>query len=202
MLRTTALALAGLLTACAAPEAPPVEAAPAAEASQVIVMQVPAEGPNGGPNTDEEWARVARLQRAEILAGAKGTPEAKARYALMMNCARYVSNHAFGKILDDRAAGRPEDAACDARSRAASNAFEALADEALTLNEMDRFQFFNSGYIQDGQEFREVGDAAAQRAYLQAKVEACFAAPDLPETLSATLLTDCPMAPEGAPIAK
>ena len=67
---------------------------------------------------------------------------------------------------------------------------------------MDRFQFFNSGLIQDRQEFREQGDAASQRAYLQAKVEACFAAPDLPESLSASLLTDCPMASTGEPIAK
>lgn len=196
MLRAASVVLAALFAACAAPEAPP------AEVAAPIMMDVRAEGPSGGPNTDEEWARVTRLQRAEILAGAQASPEAKARFALMMDCARYVSNYAFGKILDDRAAGRPEDAACDARSRAASDAFEALADEALTLNEMDRFQFFNSGYIQDRQEFREQGDAVAQRAYLQAKVEACFAAPDLPESLSASLLADCPMASTGEPIAK
>ncbi|MCU0731303.1 MAG: hypothetical protein MUE84_06915 [Hyphomonas sp.] len=196
MFRSAAVVIAPLLAACASPEAPPAEVAPP------IMMDVPAEGPDGGPNTDEEWARVAREQRAEILAAAEGTPEAKARFAMMLDCDRYVSNYASRKILDDRAGGQPEDTTCDARSRAAGDAFTALADEALSLNEMDRFQFFNSGLIQDRQEFREQGDAAAQRAYLQAKVEACFAAPDLPESLSASLLTYCPMASTGEPIAK
>lgn len=201
MLRAAAVALAALLAACAAPEAPPAETA-SIEAPEPVIVDVVAVGPNGGPNTDEEWARVTREQRADILARADATPEAKARFAMMLDCDRYVSNYASRKIFDDRAAGRPEDATCDTRSRAASDAFTALADEALSLNEMDRFQFFNSGYIQDRQEFREQGDAAAQRAYLQAKVEACFAAPGLPASLSASLLTDCPMALEGDPIAK
>jgi hypothetical protein len=202
MLRPAALVLAALVTACAAPEAPPAEVAAPIESAPPIMMDVPAQGPNGGPNTDEEWARVTREQRADILARADATPEAKARFAMMLDCDRYVSNYASRKIFDDRAAGRPEDATCDARSRAASDAFTALADEALSLNEMDRFQFFNSGYIQDRQEFREVGDAAAQRAYLKQRAEACFAAPGLPASLSASLLTDCPMALEGDPIAK
>lgn len=159
-------------------------------------------GPDGGPITDKEWARITRGQRADILARAQATPEAKARFAMLLDCARYLSNHASRKILDDRADGRPEEATCDARFRAASDTFNALADEALSLNEMDRFQYFNSGYIQDRQEFREQGDAAAQRAYLKAKLEACFAAPRLPPGLSASLLTDCPVAPKGAPIAK
>jgi hypothetical protein len=195
------VSLVALFAACAAPQAPPAETA-SVEASEPVMMDVVAVGPNGGPNTDEEWARVTRKQRADILARADASPEAKARFAMMLDCDRYVSNHASRKILDDQAIGLPEDATCDARYRAARDAFTALADEALSLNEMDRFQFFNSGYIQDRQEFRERGDAAAQRAYLRAKVEACFAAPDLPPSLSATLLTDCPMAPDGPPIAK
>lgn len=202
MLRPAALTLAALITACAAPEAPSTEAAPAAEASQVIMMDVPAQGPNGAANTDEEWAKAARQQRAEILAAAEGTPEAKARYALMMDCGRYVSDYGTRKYFDDEYAGRPKDEACDTRSRTASDAFMTLAEQALPLSEMDQFQYYNSGLIQDREEFREQGDAAAQRAYLQAKAEACFAAPDLPPELSASLLTDCPMAPEGAPIAK
>lgn len=202
MLRRAAVALAALLTACAAPEAPPAKIAAPAGSDAPIMIDMPAQGPNGGPNTDEEWARVARLQRAEILARAEAAPEAEARFALMLDCARYVSSHASRKIFDDRAAGRPEDETCDARARAASDAFTALADGALTLSEMDRFQFFNSGYIQSPQEFREQGDAGAQRAYLKVRADACFAAPDLPPDLSASLLTDCPIAPEGAPIAK
>ena len=36
-------------------------------------------GPNGGPNTDEEWARVTRLQRTDILAAvARPTDAVKA----------------------------------------------------------------------------------------------------------------------------
>lgn len=196
MLRHAALALAVLLTACAAPEVPP------AQSATPIMMDVPAEGPNGGPNTDEEWARAARQQRAEILAAAESTPEAKARYALMMDCWRYVSDYGTRKFFDDVDAGRPKDEACDARSRDASDAFISLADEALTLSEMDAFQYFNSGLILDKEEFREVGGAAAQRAYLQKKAEACFAVPDLPAALSASLLAECPIALTGAPIAK
>ncbi|HAY06602.1 MAG TPA: hypothetical protein PKV67_04695 [Hyphomonas sp.] len=192
------LPFAAVLFACAAPNAQPAEVA----AAPLIMIDAPAMGPNGGPNTDEEWARVARLQRAEILAREEAGPEAKARFALMLDCARYVSSHASRKIFDDRAAGQPEDETCDLRARTASDTFTRLADEALSLNEMDRFQFFNSGYIQSAQEFKEQGAAAAQRAYLMQKVEACFAAPGLPASLSATLLTDCPIAPDGAPIAK
>ena len=196
MLRHAALALAVLLTACAAPEAPPTETAPP------IMMDVPAEGPNGGPNTDEEWARVTRLQRADILARASATPEAKARFALMMDCGRYASDYGSRKFFDDDKAGRPKDEACLALSDAASAAFYAEADTALALNEMDRFQYFNSGLIQDREEFREQGNADAQRAYLQAKTEACFAAPDPPPGMTPALLTECPIALTGAPIAK
>jgi hypothetical protein len=67
---------------------------------------------------------------------------------------------------------------------------------------MDRFQYYNSGMIQDRQEFREQGDAATQRAYLQARTEACFAAPDLPPGLTTALLTDCPVDLTGGPIAR
>lgn len=196
MLRPAAISLAALLAACAAPEAPP------AEVAAPIMMDVPAQGPNGGPNTDEEWARVTRLQRAEILARAEGTLEAKDRFALMMDCGRYASDYGSRKFFDDDKAGRPKDEACLALSDTASAAFYAEADKALTLNEMDRFQYFNSGLIQDREEFREQGDAAAQRAYLQAKTEACFAAPDLPPGLTAELLTGCPIAPDGEAIAK
>ena len=196
MLRPAALALAAMISACAAPEAPP------AEVAAPIMMDVPAQGPNGGPNTDEEWARVTRLQRAEILARAEGTLEAKARYALMMDCWRYVGDYGARKFFDDANAGRPEDKVCNDRSIAAADVFITLADEAMTLNEMDAFQYFNSGLILDKQEFREQGDAAAQRAYLKHKAEACFAAPGLPASLSVSLLTDCPMALEGDPIAK
>jgi len=38
------------------------------------MMDVVAVGPNGGPNTDEEQARVTRKQRADILARADATP--------------------------------------------------------------------------------------------------------------------------------
>jgi len=202
MFRSAAVVLAALLAACAAPEAPASHVAPVVESAPPIMMDAPAQGPNGGPNTDAEWARVTRLQRAEILAAADATPEAKARFALMMDCGRYVSDYGTRKYFDDENAGRPKDEACDTRSRTASDAFMTLAEQALPLSEMDQFQYYNSGLIQDREEFREQGDAAAQRAYLQAKAEACFAAPDLPPELSASLLTDCPMAPEGAPIAK
>lgn len=196
MLRPAAVSLAALLAACAAPEAPP------AEVAAPIMMEAPAQGPNGGPNTDEEWARVTRLQRAEILARAEGALEAKDRFALMMDCGRYASDYGSRKFFDDDKAGRPKDEACLALSDAASEAYYAEADKALTLNEMDRFQYFNSGLIQDREEFREQGDAAAQRAYLQARTEACFAAPDLPPSLTAELLTGCPIAPDGEAIAK
>lgn len=201
MRRSAALALA-LVTACAAPEAPPAQVGAPIETAPQIMMDVPAQGPNGGPNTDEEWARVTRLQRGEILARAEAAPEAKARFALMMDCGRYVSDYGSRKFFDDDTAGRPKDEACLAMSDAASAAFYAEADQALTLNEMDRFQYFNSGLIQDREEFREQGDAAAQRAYLQARTEACFAAPDQPPSLTAELLTDCPIALTGTPIAK
>lgn len=195
MLRPAALALAAMISACVAPEAPP------AEVAAPIMMDVPAQGPNGGPNTDQEWARVTRLQRAEILARAEGTLEAKDRFALMMDCGRYASDYGSRKFFDDDKAGRPKDEACLALSDAASAAFYAEADKALTLNEMDRFQYFNSGLIQDREEFREQGDAAGQRGYLQARTEACFAAPDQPPGLTAELLTDCPIALTGTPIA-
>lgn len=201
MRRSAALALA-LVTACPAPEAPPAQVGAPIETASPIMMDVPAQGPNGGPNTDEEWARVTRLQRAEILARAEAAPEAKARFSLMMDCGRYVSDYGSRKFFDDDTAGRPKDEACLAMSDAASAAFYAEADQALTLNEMDRFQYFNSGLIQDREEFREQGDAAAQRAYLQARTEACFAAPDQPPSLTAELLTDCPIALTGTPIAK
>jgi hypothetical protein len=202
MLRPAALALAAMISACAAPEAPPAEVAAPIESAPPIMMDVPAQGPNGGPNTDQEWARVTRLQRAEILARAEGTLEGKDRFALMMDCRRYASDYGSRKFFDDDKAGRPKDEACLALSDAASEAFYAEADKALTLNEMDRFQYFNSGLIQDREEFREQGDAAAQRAYLQARTEACFAAPDQPPGLTAELLTDCPIALTGTPIAK
>ncbi len=202
MLRPAAVSLAALLAACAAPETPPAEVAAPIETAPPIMMDVPAQGPNGGPNTDEEWARVTRLQRAEILAAADASPEAKARFALMMDCGRYASDYGSRKFFDDDTAGRPKDEACLALSDAASAAFYAEADKALTLNEMDRFQYFNSGLIQDRQEFREQGDAAAQRAHLQARTEACFAARDQPPGLTAALLTDCPIALTGTPIAK
>jgi hypothetical protein len=190
------------LSACAAPEAPPAEIAAAAEAAPPIMIDRPAQGPNGGPNTDAEWARVTRLQRADILARAQATPEAKARFALMMDCGRYASEYGSRKFFDESNAGLPKDEACLAESDKASAAYYAEADKALTLNEMDRFQYFNSGLIQDRQEFREQGDAAAQRAYLQAKTEACFAAPDQPPGLTSELLTDCPITLTGTPIAK
>jgi hypothetical protein len=198
MLRSAAVALAALLPACAAPEAP----APETEAPEMMEIIVPAEGPNGGPNTDEAWAAAARQQRADILAAAEATPEAKARYALMMDCWRYVGDYGARKFFDDANAGRPEDKVCNDRSIAAVDVFITLADEAMTLSEMDAFQYFNSGLILDKREFREIGDAAAQRVYLKQKAEACFAAPGLPASLSASLLTDCPMALEGDPIAK
>ena len=198
MLRPAAVSLAALLAACAAPGTP----APEAEAPVMMEIMVPAEGPNGAPNTDEAWAAAAREIRADILARAEGTPEAEARFAQMMDCWRYVGDYGTRKFFDDADAGRPEDKVCDDRSRAAAGAFLTLADAALPLNENDRFQYFNAGLILDKEEFRAVGDAAAQRAYLQAKAEACFAAPNLPAELSAALLTDCPMAPEGEAIAK
>lgn len=202
MLRPAALALAVLATACAAPEAPPAEVAASIESAPPIMMDAPAQGPNGGPNTDEEWARVTRLQRAEILAAADASPEAKARFALMMDCGRYASDYGSRKFFDDQKAGRPKDESCLGLSNAISEAFYAFADEALTLNEMDRFQYFNSGLIQDREELRGQGDTGAQRAYLKTKVEACFAASSLPETTMLSLFEGCPMALEGDPIAK
>ncbi len=190
------------LSACAAPEAPPAEIAASPEAAPPIMIDSPAQGPNGGPNTDAEWARVTRLQRADILARAPATPEAKARFALMMDCGRYATDYGLRKLLDESNASLPKDEVCLAKSGAASAAFYAEADKALTLSEMDRFQYYNSGMIQDRQEFREQGDAAAQRAYLQAKTEACFAAPDQPPGLTSELLTDCPITLTGTPIAK
>lgn len=194
--------VAVLLFACAAPEAPPADPAASAGSAPPIMIDTPAQGPNGGPNTDEEWARVTRLQRLEILARAEATPEAKARYALMMDCGRYAYSYGSRKFFDESKAGLPKNEACLALSDAASAAFYAEAGKVLTLNEMDAFQYFNSGLIQHSEEFRALGAAAAQRAYLQAKVEVCFAAPDLPAELSAALLTDCSIAPEGAPIVK
>lgn len=194
-----AAALLVFASACAATEAP---LAPEAEAPPVIMIDIPAEGPNGRPNTDEEWAKAAREQRAEILAGAEGTPEAKARFALMMDCGRYVSDYGSRKFFDDSNSGRPADEVCDAQSKDASAAFYAEADKALTLSEMDRFQYFNSGLIQDREEIREQGDAAAQRAYLQAKTETCFAAPDLPADVSASYLSDCPILLDDTPFIK
>lgn len=196
------LPLAALvLCACAAPQEAP-ETIAVAEAPPPIMIDMPAQGPNGGPNTDAEWARVTRLQRAEILAAAEATPEAKARFALMMDCGRYASDYGSRKFFDESNAGLPKDEACLARSDAASAAFYAEADKALTLSEMDRFQYFNSGLIQDREEFREQGDAAAQRAYLQARTEACFAAPDQPEGLTSELLSGCPIDLTGGPIAR
>lgn len=202
MPRSAAASLAALLTACAAPETPPDKVAAPADAAPPIMIDAPALGPNGGPNTDEEWARVTRLQRADILAAAEGTPEAKARFALMMDCGRYASDYGSRKFFDETQAGLPKDEACLAKSNAASAAFYAEADKPLTLSEMDRFQYFNSGLIQDREEFREQGDAAAQRAYLQAKTEACFAAPNQPLGLTAELLTECPISLNGTPIAE
>jgi hypothetical protein len=192
---------AAVLSACAAPQEAP-EANAVAEAPPPIMIDIAAQGPNGGPNTNEEWARVTRLQRAEILAAADATPEAKARFALMMDCGRYATDYGLRKLLDDSSADLPKDDACLAKSGTASAAFYAEADKALTLSEMDRFQYYNSGQIQDREEFREQGDAAAQRAYLQARTEACFAAPDQPPRLTPELLTDCPIALTGTPIAK
>ncbi len=166
------------------------------------MIETRAQGPNGEPNTDEEWARVTRLQRADILARAPASPEAKARFALMMDCGRYATDYGLRKLVDESNAGLPKDESCLAKSGAASAAFYAEADKALPLSEMDRFQYYNSGMIQDRQEFREQGDAATQRAYLQAKVEACFAAPDLPPGLTSELLTDCPVDLNGGPIGK
>lgn len=186
-----------VLSACAAPEAPPADAPP-----PMMVIEGPAQGPYGGPNTDAEWARVTRLQRADILARAEATTEAKARFALMMDCGRYASDYGSRKLFDESNAGLPKDEACLAKSSQATAAFYAEADKAITLSEMDRFQYYNSGLIQDREEFREQGDAAAQRAYLQAKIEACFAAPDQPPGLTAGLLTDCPIDRTGGPIAK
>lgn len=199
--RTLLPLVAALLAACAAPPKG-IDPIAVADAPPPIMIDMPAQDPNGGPNTDAEWARVTRLQRAEILAAAQGTPEAKARFALMMDCGRYASSYGSRKFFDDRGAGLPEDEACRASSDTASAAFYAEAEKALTLNEMDQFQYFNSGLIQSAEEFREQGDAFAQRAYLQAKTEACFAAPDQPKGLTPELLTDCPIAPEGAPVAK
>jgi hypothetical protein len=201
--RSILLPLAALvLSACAAPEAPPAEIAASPQAAPPIMIETRAQGPNGGPNTDEEWARVTRLQRADILARAPASPEAKARFALMMDCGRYATDYGLRKLVDESNAGLPKDESCLAKSGAASAAFYAEADKALTLSEMDRFQYYNSGMIQDRQEFREQGDAATQRAYLQAKVEACFAAPDLPPGLTSELLTDCPVDLTGGPIGK
>lgn len=201
MLRSATVALATFLAACTAPEAPPAEVAVPADASPPIIIDAPALGPNGGPNTDEEWARVTRLQRADIVAAAEGTPEAKARFALMMDCGRYASDYGSRKFFDETQAGLPKDEACLTKSNAASAAFYAEADKALILSEMDRFQYFNSGLIQDREEFREQGDAAAQRAYLQARTEACYAAPDQPVGLTAELITECPISLNGTPIA-
>lgn len=196
------LPLAALvLCACAAPQEAP-EAITVAEAPPPMMIDMPAQGPNGGPNTDAEWAHATRLQRAEILAAADATPEAKARFALMMDCGRYTSDYGSRKFFDDEKAGRPKDESCLALSKTASEAFYAFADEALTLNEMDRFQYFNSGLIQDREEFREQGDAAAQRAYLKGKLGACFAASDLPEIIIVSLFEGCPLDLDGDPIAK
>jgi len=145
---------------------------------------------------------AAIRQRADILAAANAPPEAKARFAEMVDCARYASDYSTRRIVDDINAGRSRHEACEASYSSAYTAFEAEADAALPLADMARFQYWNSGWVLDRHEFRLVGDAAAQRAYLQQKIEACFAAPDLPPGLSASLLTSCPMAVSGDPVAK
>ena len=194
MVRPAVLPLAALMAACAAPPVPASE--------PPIPVTRPAEGPGGRPNTEAEWAMAAIRQRADILAAANAPPEVKARFAEMVDCARYASDYSTRRIVDDINAGRSRDEACEASYSSAYTAFEAEADAALPLADMARFQYWNSGWVLDRHEFRLVGDAAAQRAYLQQKIEACFAAPDLPPGLSASLLTSCPMAVSGDAIAK
>ena len=194
MARLDVLPLAALMAACAAPPVPASELA--------ITVTRAAEGPGGRPNTEAEWAMAAIRQRADILAAADAPPEVKARFAELVDCARYASDYSTRRIVDDINAGRSRHEACEASYSSAYTAFEAEADAALPLADMARFQYWNSGWVLDRHEFRLVGDATAQRAYLQQKIEACFAAPDLPPDLSASLLTNCPMAVSGDPIAK
>lgn len=194
MVRLAVLPLAALMAACAAPPVPASELA--------ITVTRAAEGPVGRPNTEAEWAMAAIRQRADILAAANAPPEVKARFAQLVDCARYASDYSTRRIVDDINAGRSRHEACEASYSSAYTAFEAEADAALPLADMARFQYWNSGWVLDRHEFRLVGDATAQRAYLQQKIEACFAAPDLPPDLSASLLTNCPMAVSGDPIAK
>ena len=194
MVRLAVLPLAALMAACAAPPVPASELA--------ITVTRAAEGPVGRPNTEAEWAMAAIRQRADILAAANAPPEVKARFAQLVDCARYASDYSTRRIVDDINAGRSRHEACEASYSSSYTAFEAEADAALPLADMARFQYWNSGWVLDRHEFRLVGDATAQRAYLQQKIEACFAAPDLPPDLSASLLTNCPMAVSGDPIAK
>lgn len=194
MVRLAVLPLAALMAACAAPPVP--------ASGLAITVTRAAEGPGGRPNTEAEWAMAAIRQRADILAAANAPPELKARFAELVDCARYASDYSTRRIVDDINAGRSRHEACEASYSSAYTAFEAEADAALPLADMARFQYWNSGWVLDRHEFRLVGDATAQRAYLQQKIEACFAAPDLPPDLSASLLTNCPMAVSGDPIAK